>query len=411
MVDDAEIYLFGDLIAQSMSLHQGVLYNVEGPSYDVTDTRAPRSNNPGNFQWGQQPRRTRTNFLSAYDARTGQILWRIPAVKPQTAGPTEDPAVSGGGQDPSGSVGADEDIGFMAAPIGYGPLLLVPVNVGGSIYIYALDSRQQGKIVWRSYLTDEPAGGANYWAPIQLALEGSDLFAVCGSGALFVLEPATGMVRFARRYPRTGRPDRSLQEYGISAELMILSGWSEDIAIPYRDVILVLASDLNMIHAYDRQDGRLRWEAPLEAEPEQRVSYLIGIHNDMLFAGGNNELIAYDLKGEGRMVWTASWTARDYLRDGKSFGRGMLTSNAIYFPVRDSILKLDLKTGEPMGRVGVRLGFEGQLGNLFSDGEKIWAVCANRLLALSNVPADKIDSESDAEKSDSTTAAKDSKDD
>lgn len=400
--DDAEVYLFGDLIAQSMSLHQGVLYNVEGPSYDVTDTRAPRPNNPGNFQWGQQPRRTRTNFLSAYDARTGQVLWRIPATKTPREPATQDTAPENSADAESEAV--DDDIGFMAAPIGYGPLLLVPVNVGGSIYIYALDSRQQGKMVWRSYLTDEPAGGANYWAPIQLAVDGSDLFAVCGSGALFVLEPATGMVRFARRYPRTGVPDRALREYGIAAELMILSGWSEDIALPYRNVILVLASDLNMIHAYDRQDGRLRWEAPLEAEPDQGVSYLIGVHNDMLYAGGSHELIAYDLKGEGRMVWTASWTARDYLKDAKSYGRGMLTSDAIYLPVRDSILKLDLRTGEPLGRVGVRLGFEGPLGNLFSDGEKIWVVCANRLLALGNVPPEPPATEGEADEAESTDA-------
>jgi hypothetical protein len=44
------------------------------------------------------------------------------------------------------------------------------------------------------------------------------------------------------------------------------------------------------------------------------------------------------------------------------------------------------KTGEPLGYVGVRLGFDGHVGNLFSDGGKFWVVCANRLLALGNVP-------------------------
>jgi outer membrane protein assembly factor BamB len=320
--------------------------------------------------------------LTAYNARTGQLLWRIPALTSSTSSaPVDDAAAPDESRDA-------EDIGFMAAPVGFGSLLLVPVNVSGSIYIYALDSRQQGKIVWRSYLTDEPAGGSAYWSPIHLSLEGSDLFAVCSSGALFVLEPATGVVRFARRYPRTGRPDKTVREYGISSELMILDGWSEDLVIPYRNVAIVMASDLNMIHAYDRQDGTLKWEAPLEAEPDQRVSYVIGIHDDMLYAGGTNELIAYDLKGEGRMIWTASWTAREYLGDAraKSYGRGMLTTDAIYLPIDDSILKLDLKTGEPLGHVGVRLGFDGHVGNLFSDGSKFWVVCANRLLALGNVP-------------------------
>ena len=159
-------------------------------------------------------------------------------------------------------------------------------------------------------------------------------------------------------------------------------------AIPYRNVIVVMASDLNAIHAYDRQDGTLKWEAPTAAEADARVTYLIGIHDDLLFAGGTNEVIAYDLQGEGRMLWSASWTAREYLKDAnaKSYGRGMITPDGVYLPIKDSILKLDLRTGKPLGSVGVRLGYEGMVGNLFSDGHKFWVVCANRLLALENVP-------------------------
>ena len=380
--NDSEIFFFGDHVAQSMSLHRGVLYNVEGPSYDLTDNAVPHNNPQGNFQWGQNPRRTRTNFLTAYDASTGQMLWRIPAVKDKSASNPQPPV---GESDEANDM---EDIGFMAAPIGYGTLLIVPVNVGGSIYIYALDSRQQGKVVWRSFLTDEPAGGAPFWSPIQLTLDGSDLFAVCGSGALFVLEPATGGVRFARRYPRLGKVDNTGREMGIPNERRIFDGWSEDAAIPYRNVIVVMASDLNAIHAYDRQDGTLKWEAPTAAESDARVSYLIGVHDDLLYAGGPNEVIAYDLKGEGRMLWSASWTAREYLKGAKakSYGRGMITTDGVYLPIKDSILKLDLKTGKPLGYVGVRLGYEGLVGNLFSDGQKFWVVGANRLMALENVP-------------------------
>ena len=380
--NDAEIFFFGDHVAQSMSLHRGVFYNVEGPSYDLTDNSAPHKSTQGNFQWGQVPRRTRTNFLTAYDARSGQMLWRIPAVKDSSASKPQPPT---GEPDETSDM---EDIGFMAAPIGYGTILIVPVNVGGSIYIYALDSRQQGKVVWRSFLTDEPAGGSPFWSSIQLTLEGSDLFAVCGSGAVFVLEPATGGVRFARRYPRLGKADNTGRDIGIPNERKTFDGWSEDVAIPYRNVIVVMASDLNAIHAYDRQDGTLKWEAPTAAEADARVTYLIGIHDDLLFAGGTNEVIAYDLQGEGRMLWSASWTAREYLKDAnaKSYGRGMITPDGVYLPIKDSILKLDLRTGKPLGSVGVRLGYEGMVGNLFSDGHKFWVVCANRLLALENVP-------------------------
>jgi outer membrane protein assembly factor BamB len=329
----------------------------------------------------------------------------VPA--PQTSAPPKPNEPADGSDAPTPL----EDIGFMGAPIGYGSLLIVPVNNGGSIYVYALDIRQEGKVVWKSFLTDEPPGGASFWSPIQLSLEGSDLFALCGSGALFVLEPATGGIRFARRYPRTGKYDRSGERFGMSTQRLILDGWSEDIAIPYRNLVLVLASDLNMIHAYDRQDGKLKWEAPTSADADARVNYLLGVHDDLLFAGGPEELIAYDLKGEGRMLWTASWTARDYLKqaNAKSFGRGMVTPGAVYLPIKNSILKLDLKTGKPVASASVQLGYDGPVGNLFSDGQRFWVVSANRVMALENVsasddkqssPQDSDDKTGDGEESD-----------
>jgi outer membrane protein assembly factor BamB len=180
-----------------------------------------------------------------------------------------------------------------------------------------------------------------------------------------------------------------MQRMGLASQRLILDGWDEDIALPHHNAIVVLASDLNMIHAYDRQTGALIWEAPTAADADTGVRYLLGVLDDILFAGGANELIAYDLKGEGRMIWTGSWTARDYLKDAnaKSYGRGMVTPDAVYFPVDDAILKFNPSTGKPLGRVGVRLGYEGKVGNLYSDGERIWVINANRLLALENVPA------------------------
>ena len=118
-----------------------------------------------------------------------------------------------------------DDFGFMGPPIGYGEMLLAPVSIAGSIYIYALDASHQGEVLWRSYLTDEPAGTAVAWSSIHLTVEGSDLYVVCGCGVLFVLDPNSGLVRFARRYPRTGKLDEALRNPTRSRSRISIVSW------------------------------------------------------------------------------------------------------------------------------------------------------------------------------------------
>ena len=394
----SEIFFFGDSIAQSMSIYRGVVYNVEGPSYDATDR--PRSDpTRGGFHYGTIPRRTRSNFLTAYDLETGYFLWRLPPPEFLQKSAEKKP-------DPDNP--EEVDIGFVSAPIGYGSFLLVPVNSGGAIYVYALDSKNEGKVIWKSYLTDEPSGGADPWSPVTLSLEGSDLYATCGSGAFFVLDPATGSVRFARRYARHGKPNQAMRRVVNQATLLEMDGWNEDMVIPYGNVAIVFASDMDMIYAYDRQTGQFAWKCPFEAQPDTKVDYLIGVHNHILYAGGSQEVIAYDLKGEGRMIWTASWTAREHFDDATSYGRGMLTADGIYLPIEDSILKLDLETGKPLARVGVSLDAKIPVGNLYSDGEKIWTVCGNRFYALGNIPESADEESTDDSNDDETTEDGDS---
>ena len=128
------------------------------------------------------------------------------------------------------------------------------------------------------------------------------------------------------------------------------------------------------------------WEAPTETESDLRVNYLIGIHNDILYAGSANEIIAYDLNGDGRMLWNAAWSVRDSLKGEIITGQCCLTTDALYVPLRNSILKLDLNDGHQLGQVGVRLVDNLPVGSLYSDGKRLWAQCANRLIALGPVP-------------------------
>ena len=114
----------------------------------------------------------------------------------------------------------------------------------------------------------------------------------------------------------------------------------------------------------------------------QKVDYLLGVRDGTLYAAGPKTIIAYDLSGEGRMVWGA-----DELFDGKtSQGRGMLTEDAIYIPVDNGIYKYNLRgkngKAQVVAKVGVNLGTDAPVGNLYSDGQRIWVHGANRLYAL-----------------------------
>ena len=365
-----EVNLFGDRVFQQMSIHNNVVYTIEGKSFDDQNRHSVKTVSP---QWNASYRRTRENFLTAYNATTGAVLWTLP--RPETE------------SEPKLATNVEEDSpwfdsgGFMGAPIGFGEMILVPVNNGGAISVYALDPSREGRTVWKSFLCDEPETGSVPWSSIDLSLEGSDLFVTCGLGVVFVLDPATGTVRFAKRYRRAGQPDNLGRRNGWTVNRLNFDGWSNDVVIPYGRQMICFSSDADTIEALDRNSGKLIWRS--EMSPVGfKVDYVLGVYNDMLYAGGLETIVAYDLKGEGRMVW-----GTDQLFDGKqSLGRGMVTPDGIYLPVEDSIYQFSLngKNGraEVLAKVYVDLGTNAPVGNLYSDGQRLWVHGSNRLYAL-----------------------------
>ncbi len=389
-----EIQLFGDQIAQAMSLHRGVLYNVEGPEYSWRAEKIPYKRRTASNPYGTVPRRTRVNRLAAYNFETGKILWSIPAMEPLVnvpASEVKNTADQGGELDVEKPF---ENVGFMGAPVGFGDLLLVPVNVSGSIFLYALDSQRQGALVWRSFLCDEPGGGSQPWSPIHVAIEGSTAYVNCGSGVVFAVDAMTGSIRFARRYPRTGETNNYLARFGGNAEILELDGWQEDVVIPVGNELITLASDYNVVWAIDRQTAEFRWKT--DNRPfGKKYDYLIGANEDYLFLGSSNSIAAISIRAQGRWEWVYNFD------DKNSLGRAMLTENAIYVPVENQIIKLGLDgnqgAGDVQATIPVRLGVDAPLGNLYSDGKRIWVVGANRLYALDEMTS------TDLEPNESTT--------
>lgn len=385
--DDHEVQLFADRIASQMSIQDGVLYTIEGPR--VEDAPHQSTFNRNNIRFNAFSRRSRSNQLTAYEAESGKLLWTLPPIDNAASAPevaaTEEKAFEnfdmvdindGTEESPWLQTG-----GFMSTPVAYGGLIIVPVNHGGAISVYALDPKQDGKTVWKSYLCDESETGANPYSPVNLSIDGSDLFASCGLGVVFIVDPTTGLIRFAKRYERNGEMHFNSGRWGRSYPQMKFESWLTDTVIAYGRQMVCFASDAKQIEAHDRNTGELIWRGEVAAL-ESKVDYLLGVKDGILYAAGPETILAFDLQREGLMLWGGT-----ALFNGKvSYGRGMLTSDAIYIPVENQIIKFSLQgnKGKPirLKTANVELGTEAPVGNLFSDGQKIWVQGANRVYAL-----------------------------
>lgn len=359
---EVEIMLFGDRIHQSMSISRGTIFSIEGKQYAKQVSQRPSPTNRNvNWNYGVVPRRTRKNWLAAYDARTGKALWHRSAADNQEDSESE----------------AAGDVGFMAAPVPYGNLLLAPVSDGGTLWLYAL-ARQNGETVWRTYLCDEPSGGCKPWSPVGLSVDGRDVYLLCGAGVFFAIDATTGTIRFAVRYERVA-PDNNTayRRFGYTAPTLSLDkGWEDDVAIPYRNALVVMASDSDKLFAVDRRTGEFLWDSP-RTPLDHTAEYAVGVTQDGGFiVGGKNCVRRYDII-TGLLKWQTVVES--------SYGRAMLTADAVYVPVKNTIVRLDVKDGSVDSQATVSLTSDDPVGNLYSDGEKIWVAGANKIYALTNL--------------------------
>lgn len=361
-----EILHFGDRVHQSVAMSGDMIFNLEGRRV-AKYSNAPLEPDaaqaqPVGFNYGSVPRRTRRNWLAAYEARTGKARWYRSA----------DDAADKDAAKPA------SDIGFLAAPTPYGNLLLTPVTDAGSVWLYAL-SRQDGKTVWKTFLCDEPQGGASQWATVGVAVEGREAYICCGTGAVFAVDAVSGVIRWAVRYDRTTQTDSRFQQvYGMQNIMKRPIGFQDDVVIPYGKVLVVLASDSDQIFALDRRTGELAWNSP-----RRDALYPLGLVGRHLFVAGRDSIRKYDAIG-GRLLQDRVLNESPRQADALSYGRGCLTEDAVYLPVKDSVLKLSTKDLADISQVGVSTVSSDPVGNLFADGDKLWVAGAAKVYALTN---------------------------
>jgi outer membrane protein assembly factor BamB len=344
------IWAFGDPIAQSMSIADGVIYSLEGRR--TTGGSSYPADRNGAI--GSKARRTRVNWLTAYHASGGKAIWTR----------------SGGGEDQNGL----GEVGFLGAPVPCGSLLLAPITDGGTMWLGALE-RASGKTLWKTFLCDEPANGASPWAEIVMSVSGREAYLTCGCGVVFAVDGNDGQMRWATRYARAEqKPDlRSMDVEAIRRAGP--AGWDDDVTICYGRLLLVMSSDSDHILALDRRTGQRVWEAPRTSPLGKAANYCLGVNRGRIFVAGKNVLRSYDI-ATGRMV------AEQQLNT--SLGRGCLTSDELFIPVEEHIERFDLNLTRT-NSISVALTAREPIGNLFSDGEKLWLEGPGRVYALTTL--------------------------
>ncbi len=247
-----EVRLFGDRLQSLMTIHDGAVYALEGSILDWG--KSPRDDSLQNGSYAIGTRRSRQNFLTAYDALTGKLKWHRSAANL----PNE---------------GVELQSGFLAAPVPFGDRLLVPVSQKGELWLYSL-KQKTGETDWKVFLWDEPLDGVSPWSAVGTAIEGGDIYLATGMGLVFALDAATGKVHWANRYSRNGfRPNANMRVFN-PAMLANASnnGWMEDVVIPRGNQLVVMPSDYDYIVTLDRASGDLLWDShqvPFDGDPRE----------------------------------------------------------------------------------------------------------------------------------------------
>lgn len=373
---------FDDRIHHQMAIQGDHVYSVEGKLFDTRRSLKPPKTRRSSRDLAV--RRTRSNFLTAYDAETGRMLWRLPRVS-RAESPSYELAKYNK-LDIEETVKKEEDDwltdgGIMGAPLKFADILIVPVNLSGQIHLYGVDPKQEGKTLWTCFLTDDPETGAVANSPINMSIDGSDLLVSCGTGVVFLIDPSTGKVRFAKRYSRFGKPLMQRNSFRSNSPVDY-DGWSSDSILANGREIICFCSDTKTINGIDRNTGEDIWQTAL-SPLGPKVDYIIGAWNRKLYLGGNHTVVAIDLDAQGYIAWGG----QTHFGDNEiSYGRGMVTPEGVFVPVGNSIWRFSLDgdkgRAKVLNQVEVSLGTEAPVGNLYSDGERIWVRGACRLYAL-----------------------------
>ncbi|MFO0847527.1 MAG: PQQ-binding-like beta-propeller repeat protein [Gemmataceae bacterium] len=243
---------------------------------------------------------------------------------------------------------------WEAAPVwAAGRIYAAYTRLDGTTRTYGLACYDDppGRPVWQTDVATAPVGPATAARPRPepLTLVGDTLVYCTHAGAVAAVDTRTGKPVWALRYPRPVR------------------GWpgprpQRDLCPPVADGgrVFVAPHDSDQLYALDTATGRVLWQAGALA-----VDQLLGVAGGKLIA-----TISRPVPGiRGFDVATGSdrpphgWATHDDARL-RSFGRGLVADNLVFWPTESGVFVLNTADGRPARRPLI-----GTHGNLaFADG-------------------------------------------
>ena len=378
-LDVNEIQNFADSINQSMCIVSDKVLTIQGTPIDFTEERASVEAAPVDPMVRRRmiinrgaggASRMRDNRLVAYQARNGKLQWMRSANEP-------------GGEVVKKSC-------FAGPPVPYAGLVLVPVLEGNGMYLVAIDS-EGGATQWRTFLGDEPASGSARNGAIIIAVDGGEAYVATGAGLVFSVDAISGSMNWAVSYPRTTEKDpvraQQLQRFGAwggrGMGIAKFDGWHEEMIVSSGNAVIVTPTDFNHVVALDRRSGSLLWEsARSPGDADHEGEYALGVHKGRFYAAGNDVVRCYRISG-GRMLWEATYDA--------GHGRGALTAKGVFVPAgKNRIIQLSLEDGTNISKLELQTFKDQPIGNLYSNGNRLYGAGLRRVYAIGAPAADEI---------------------
>jgi outer membrane protein assembly factor BamB len=209
-----------------------------------------------------------------------------------------------------------------------------------------------------------------------LTLGDGRLFLATGTGAIASLDAATGRILWIVTYESdasVGQPGRLSNNVNHPTRNGLLP------CVYHRGIVFAATADSNRLFALDATTGQLVWQ--VRNKPEDRVRHLLGVVQGRLIVSGNH-LAAFDIF-TGETAWKLSLPNPD----AWTHGRGVVTADSVYWPLRTEIARVSIRSGRVQRRFQLTRsdGLEG--GNLLITGGRMLIATHNQICALKNVDA------------------------
>jgi len=283
---------------------------------------------------------------------------------------------------------------IIGEPIPFRNSIVVPVLSQNRIELVSLD-QTTGEEQWRSYLCEEQTGSVSVYGEVMLAVSGDDVYALSGNGMLGNFEGATGKLHWVLQHARSVMK----KNVNLTGNPIEINGWQKNYLIVNGPNLIVAPSDMEHMFAADRRTGMIRWRQFMNVDSDETTPYPLGIKGDKLYVACNQTLRMQTLSG-GRITKKIpnlfAKKDEDFTEFFESYGRGALTEKEILIPNNNEVLRFDHELNL-IDRAALNDDDSIPLGNLFSDGKRLYQVGLRSVQAFEPVPEEEEEKEKEEE--------------